>query len=290
MKAARAASGRVLVGISGFRYPEWRGVFYPKGHPQGRELEYASRLLRTIELNGSFYSLQRPSSYAGWYEAVPRDFVLAVKGGSFITHAKKLRDCDRPLANFFASGVLALGDKLGPILWQLPPQLGFEAERIESFLARLPKDTRAAADLARAHDARRLKHGVYLEVRTHQRLRYAMEVRHPSFDDPAFYRILRDHDVALCVADTAGTWPYLDELTASFVYVRLHGSRHLYAGGYSSRELDIWAERIRRWRRGRDVFVYFDNDVGARAPFDAMSLARRFRELSMSETRVSNHG
>jgi uncharacterized protein YecE (DUF72 family) len=286
--------GDVRVGISGWRYRTWRAVFYPEDLVQRCELGYASRVLRTVEINGSFYSLQRPSSYIAWYDETPPDFVFAVKGGRFITHNKKLRDCHRPLANFFASGPLALEEKLGPVLWQLPPQLRFEAERIEEFLSSLPRTTAEAAQLATDHD-QRLVHGAYVDVRAARPLRHALEVRHESFDDPAFVRLLRRANVALCVADTAGKWPLLEDVTADFVYVRLHGSKRLYASGYSSAELDRWAERVSAWSAGeqpgdaalaapnakplgasaRDVYVYFDNDVKVRAPFDAMNLAAR---------------
>jgi uncharacterized protein YecE (DUF72 family) len=285
--------GDARIGISGWRYAPWRGVFYPKGLAHARELAWASRQLRTVEINGSFYSLQRPSSYRQWYEATPDDFVFAVKGGRFITHNKKLRDCEGPLANFFASGVLALEKKLGPILWQLPPQLSFDVERLEAFFALLPRTTSAAAELAERHD-HRLKHGAWLDVDADRRLRYALEIRHESFDDPVFVRILRKHDVALCVADTAGRWPLLEDVTSDFVYVRLHGDKKLYVSGYGSSALDAWAARVEAWRSGgatpngrfaaprsgprrhpRDVFVYFDNDVKVRAPFDALNLAAR---------------
>jgi uncharacterized protein YecE (DUF72 family) len=266
----------VRIGISGWRYAPWRGVFYPEGLPHARELEYASRRLDTIEINGSFYSLQRPSSYRRWYDDTPAGFVFAVKGGRFMTHNKKLRDCEGPLANFFASGPLALAEKLGPILWQLPPQLAFDADRVATFLEPLPRTLRAAAALASAHDER-LRYGSWLDVRVDRPLRYALEVRHPTFADPAFVRLLRDHDVAACIADTAGRWPCIDAVTADFVYVRLHGDTRLYVSGYGRAALDRWAARIRTWRRGgRDVFVYFDNDVKVRAPFDAMNLAARF--------------
>jgi uncharacterized protein YecE (DUF72 family) len=293
----KVASGDVFVGISGWRYPAWRSVFYPEGLPHHRELAFASRAVRTIEINGSFYSLQRPSSYRAWYEESPPGFLFAVKGSRFITHNKKLRDCGRALANFFASGVLALEDKLGPILWQLPPQLGFDAARMEAFFSSLPRTTVAAAELARGHDER-VKHGAYLTVRGDWPIRHAVEVRHPSFFDPAFPALLRRANVALCIADTAGAWPELDEVTSDFVYVRLHGKKRLYASGYTSADLDEWAERIDAWRSGRsngrakrwasggaadgrqstprDVYVYFDNDAKVRAPFDAMNLAARF--------------
>ena len=270
------ANGTVRIGISGWRYAPWRGVFYPPDLTQARELHWASRRLDTVEINGSFYSLQRPSSYRRWRDETPDGFVFAVKGGRFITHHKKLRDCTTPLANFFASGVLALEEKLGPILWQLPPQLGFDAARLEEFFALLPRTTAAAAALASRYDER-LRHGAYVETEVDRPLRHALEVRHPAFESSAFLRLLRKHDVALCVADSAGRWPYLEAVTADFVYVRLHGNKRLYVSGYDRAALDAWAVRIAGWRtRGRDVYVYFDNDVKVRAPFDALNLAARF--------------
>ncbi len=272
------SSGDVRIGISGWRYPPWRGVFYPKGLPQTQELAYASRRLRSVEINGSFYSLQRPSSYRTWYEATPADFVFAVKGARFITHNKKLVDCAGPVANFFASGVLALEEKLGPILWQLPPQLAFHEARLEAFFALLPRTTGEAAEVARRHD-HRIKHGAYLDTKADRRLRYAMEVRHDSFLDDAFTTLLRKAGIALCVADTAGKWPYLERVTTDFAYVRLHGDKRLYVSGYGKVALDRWAERIEGFRAldgPNDVFVYFDNDVKVHAPFDAMNLAARF--------------
>jgi uncharacterized protein YecE (DUF72 family) len=265
----------VRIGISGWRYPTWRGVFYAAGLPQRAELAYASRRMRTVEINASFYSLQRPSSYRRWCEETPADFVFAVKGGRFITHQKKLRDCAAPLANFFASGVLALGDKLGPILWQLPPQLPFDAERLDAFFALLPRTTTAAAELAALHD-QRMKHGTVVESRVERPLRHALEVRHETYRDPAFLDLLRRRGVALCIADTAGKWPEMRETTADLVYVRLHGAKDLYVSGYDGAALDRWAARVTAWRdAGHDVYVYFDNDVGVRAPYDAMNLAAR---------------
>ena len=269
----RKKRGEERVGISGWRYAAWRGTFYPTGLAHKRELSYASRQVRSIEINGSFYSLQRPSSYEAWHDETPDDFVFSVKGGRFITHNKKLRDCEAPLANFFASGVLALRAKLGPILWQLPPQLAFDEARLRDFFAILPRTTRAAAKLGARHDAR-LKSEPYLTVDEDRRIRHALEVRHDSFRDPRFLNVLRDHDIGLCVADTAGKWPLLREVTSDFVYVRLHGDTQLYVSGYSPRALDRWAADIESWRP-RDVFVYFDNDVKVRAPYDAMNLAAR---------------
>src|SRR6476659_10144711 len=139
------------IGVSGWRYPSWRGDFYPKGLPQRLELTYAAERMTSIEVNGSFYSLQRPSSYAAWRAAVPDDVNVAVKGGRFITHMKALRDVETPLANFFASGVLALGPQLGPVLWQLPARIEFDPNRVRSFLQLLPRSTRRLADLATRH-------------------------------------------------------------------------------------------------------------------------------------------
>ena len=266
----------VWIGTSGWRYPAWRGVFYPTGLPQRRELAHLAGLVNTVEINGSFYSLQRPESYRAWAAETPDDFLFAVKGSRYITHLKQLRDVRVPLANFLASGVLALGPKLGPLLWQLPPRLRFDAARIDEFLALLPRSTGAAAQLAGEHDER-LDGRAETVVDADRPLRHALEVRHESFRDPAFAALLRAHGVALVVADTAGTFPCFDDVTAGFVYVRLHGDTELYASGYAPEALDRWAERVREWRAGqsRDVFVYFDNDVHAHAPFDAVALAER---------------
>lgn len=285
---------RAHVGISGWSYPGWRGGFYPSGLTHARELEYAAAKLSTVEINGSFYSLQRPASYAAWRDATPPGFVFAVKGSRFITHMKKLRDVDAALANFFASGVLALGPKLGPILWQLPPNLGFDPERLARFFERLPRDTGEAARIAKRHDAR-VSGRSFLRALDQRPIRHAIEVRHPSFLDPAFVALLREHRVALCVADTAGRWPFFEDVTADFVYLRLHGDVDLYASGYADEALERWAAKIRGLlagrtprgtvrvgapaeRRPRDVYVYFDNDARGHAPFDAMSLARKVED------------
>jgi uncharacterized protein YecE (DUF72 family) len=278
----RRADGVARIGISGWRYPPWRGTFYPEKLAQRLELSYAAERLTSVEINGSFYSLQRPTSYQAWYEQTPDDFVFAVKGGRFITHMKKLRDVDVALANFFASGVLALGEKLGPFLWQLPPMLPFDAERLAEFFERLPRTSSAAATLAGQHDAR-LDGRSLTVTNVDQPLRHALEVRHPSYLTPQFPELLRRHDIALVVADTAGKWPLLFDVTSDFVYVRLHGDEELYVSGYSDEALDGWAARVAGWTsgattpdgRGRDVYVYFDNDVKVRAPYDAMGLRRR---------------
>ncbi|TQM95939.1 uncharacterized protein YecE (DUF72 family) [Ornithinimicrobium humiphilum] len=266
----------VRVGISGWRYAPWRGgAFYPRGLPQRRELEHATGLLRTIEINGSFYSLQRPSSYQAWASQAPEDFVFAVKGSRYITHMLKLRDVGTALANFVASGPLALGPKLGPVLWQLAPRLRYDAERLDDFLARLPRTHGEAAELGRGHDDR-LREPAYLETAEPDRpLEHVLEVRHPTFDGNAeFLDLLRRHRVGVVVADAAGLWPYFDEVTSPVVYVRLHGDTELYTSGYSEEALQTWAERVRRWSREADVYVYFDNDAKVHAPHDALRLAR----------------
>jgi len=266
--------GTTWVGTSGWLYPAWRKVYYPAGLRHADELAYLATRLSTVEINGSFYSLQRPESYRAWYAATPASFLFAVKGSRFITHMKKLRDAGDALANFFASGVLALEDKLGPILWQLPPNLGFDRDRLATFFDALPRDTRAAVRLAKKHDER-VRGRAWLRTDAERPLRHALEVRHDTFADPAFVELLREHDIALCIADTAGRWPYLEDLTADFVYLRLHGDVELYASGYDDAALDAWAKKIRAWRRRGDVFAYFDNDARVRAPFDAERLRAR---------------
>lgn len=266
--------GETRIGISGWRYRPWRGIFYPPRLPQARELEFASRHFNSIEINGAFYSLQRVESWLRWYEDTPAGFIFSVKGSRFITHMKKLREIEKPLANFFAQGILGLREKLGPILWQFPPNVSFDAERFQRFFRLLPRSTRDALMLARHRDYR-MKGRSYLKAPLDLPLRYAVEVRHESFVSPGFFRLLRREDIALVIADTAGKWPFIEELTAGFVYVRLHGEKQIYDSGYSASALEMWASRLRQWRRSRDVYVYFDNDVKAHAPFDAMALRKR---------------
>lgn len=264
----------IRVGTSGWRYPPWRGEFYPAGLPQRRELAYLAQRFDSAELNGSFYSLQRPGRYRAWYEETPADFVFAVKGSRFITHLKQLKGIETALANFYASGVLALGAKLGPFLWQLPPRLAFDPDRLESFFALLPRTSTDAAKLARKHDER-LKGRAHTEAGGHRELRHALEVRHPSFAVPAAKALLREHDVALVVADSAGHWPLLEDQTTGFGYIRLHGDEELYTSSYSEAALRRWAEKITTWheRGKRDIYVYFDNDAKVAAPGNALKLA-----------------
>ncbi len=266
---------RARIGISGWNYPSWRTVFYPDGLRRADELRFASRAFPSIEVNGSFYSLIRPSTYRVWYDTVPEDFVFALKGARFVTHMKRLRDVRTPLANFFASGVLCLREKLGPILWQLPPSLRFDPGVLRGFFELLPRTIEETARLAREHDDR-LRGRAVVEAEENDRpLRHALEVRHASFLDPRYIELLREYGIASCVADSAGLYPIIEDLTADFAYARLHGATQLYASGYSGRDLRPWAARIESWQTsGRPAFVYFDNDVKVRAPFDAQNLTR----------------
>ncbi|MEQ1405665.1 DUF72 domain-containing protein [Neorhizobium sp. Rsf11] len=292
-------SGDIRIGISGWTYKPWRGVFYPKGLRQKQELTYAAERFRSIEINGTFYGLQRPQSFATWYDATPDDFVFAVKGSRYITHMRRLDDIGTPLANFFASGVLRLGRKLGPILWQFPPRMKFEPARFETFLKLLPRNTEEAVELAGRHDTR-LDDRAYVETDARRPMRHALEIRHDSFRAQEFIDLLRHYQIGLVVADTV-EWPLLMDLTADFVYCRLHGSEQLYVSGYDDKALDRWAHLIRQWAKGedpkeaervgsaspprthgRDVYVYFDNDVKVRAPQDAGALADRLNAAPIS--------
>ena len=220
--------------------------------------------------------------------------MFAVKGGRFITHMKRLKDVKTPLANFFASGLLRLEEKLGPILWQVPPNFRYDRERLSAFFSLLPRDTQHAASLARKHDER-LRGRSWTRTGENRPLRHALEVRHPSFENPDFIALLREHDIAMVVADTAGKWPLIEDTTSSFVYVRLHGDEELYVSGYTNEALERWSRKIAAWASGRtpasarlvarrcapassrDVFVYFDNDVKVHAPFDAITLAHHLK-------------
>jgi uncharacterized protein YecE (DUF72 family) len=263
----------VRVGTSGYDYPHWKGRFYPAPLPRSRWLPYLAERLDTVELNGTFYSLKSPDVFRRWAAATPPGFLFAVKGSRFITHNLKLRRAEGALANFYASGVLALGRKTGPFLWQLPDSYPFDAARLDDFIRLLPRTSTAAADLARGHD-HRVRRGVLLEPAATVRYRHAFEVRHPSYFHPEFYALLRRRRCAFVIADTAGTFSYAEEVTAPFVYVRLHGSRRLYGSAYTPDERRAWAARIRGFEGGgRDVYVYFDNDARAYAARDAMALA-----------------
>jgi len=283
------SGGTIRIGISGWRYTPWRGTFYPKKLRQKDELKHAASILSTIEINGTFYSLQSPDSFHQWASDVPEGFVFAVKGPNFITHMRRLKDVDVALANFFASGILRLSRTLGPILWQLPPNFKFDRERLESFFKLLPRDTDAIGKLAKRHD-KRLKTPAWTKPLEKALVRHAMEIRHATFATPEFIDLLRSNDIALVCADSL-EWPRLMDVTSDFVYCRLHGSEELYASGYDEASLEEWADRAISWACGKDpasadfagkprkgksqkldVFIYFDNDKKVKAPADAQRL------------------
>lgn len=280
--------GSIRVGVSGWDYDHWKGEFYPSDLSPRDRLPYTAERFATIEANGPFYSLLSPASYARWYQATPPDFRFSVKGGRYITHNKKLGDAETALANFFASGLLALGDKLGPILWQLAQRHTFDERRLAEFLELLPRDFEEASSLARRHDER-VKDPL-VDVEGNHRLHHVLEVRNDTFFHPEAVRLLRHAGVALAISH-AGDWPMREEITAGFVYLRLHGAPDTYASAYGQACLERFADRIVAWKRGeepedalritdlkpparqeRDVWVYFDNDKSSRAPADAKTL------------------
>jgi uncharacterized protein YecE (DUF72 family) len=268
--------GEARVGMAGWVYPDWRGTFYPKGVTQKAELEYASTHVTSIELNGSFYALQKPASWRGWHDRTPESFVFSVKAPKFITHERKLVNVREPIANFFASGLLALGPKLGCVLWQLPPSLGFDAALLEGFLAELPHTTTEAVAVAGGRSD--WMHGrEHLETDAERPVRHAVEARHHGFDSPEFIELLTRHRVAAVLGETAGKWPLIDAATTDFRYARLHADEVLREGGvYDEAAIQEWAQRVEGWlAAGLDAYVYFDNDTKVRAPIDAMSLIAR---------------
>lgn len=287
----------IRIGTSGWVYPPWRKTFYPEDLPQKKELFHASRHLTSLEINGSFYSYQKPSTYQHWYEETPPNFIFSVKGSQYITHINRLKNVEDSLCNFMASGVLLLKEKLGCILWQLPPNFVFNEEksqRLESFFRGLPKTFSEAARLAKRSKRFTATYPQEI-VESTQPLRHALEVRHHSFESPAFIELLRKYRVALVFADTAGKWPYMEDITSDFLYLRLHGYETFYQNGYDSEALKFWAQRLNTWahhqrpRHWQNVadgtsfpdvkiaFVYFDNDLKIKAPRDALQLQKILR-------------
>lgn len=278
----------IRIGISGWTYEGWRGTFYPSDLAHSKELPFASRQVSSIEINGTFYSLQRPESYARWYEMTPDDFQFSVKANRYITHIDRLKNPEIPMANFFASGVFKLQEKLGPILWQFPPSFRFDPERVEQFFKLLPRDQKEGVKLAKKHQLN--KDRVYLKAEDYP-MRHAMEIRHESFLNPWFIELLNKYNVALVFADSAGLYPYMEDVTSEFIYIRLHGESELYVSGYDEDSLNMWKERIIYWQKGkepddkltlseivpeshpRDIYIYFDNDAKVRAPIDARRLS-----------------
>jgi uncharacterized protein YecE (DUF72 family) len=278
----------IRTGIAGWVYPDWRGgAFYPQGLKQKEELGYASRALGAIEINSTFYAHQKASSFAGWAAQTPEDFVFPVKGHQAVTHIRRLKDVETPLANFFASGVLALGKRLGPFVWQLPGNMKYDPGRLESFLELLPATPKALLALAARHDEKTKT--PFLEATGIERVRHALEVRHQSFAEPHLIDMLRARNIALVVSDTA-EWPTLDQ-TADFVYCRLQGPPG--KDRYEDADLERWARRLSLWAAGKpmedgdfigpadpaprpkDVFCHFVSTDKKNAPRNAMALAEK---------------
>ncbi|WFR66453.1 DUF72 domain-containing protein [Curtobacterium flaccumfaciens] len=267
----------VRIGLSGWQYDSWRGDFYPVGVPRRRWLEYVAERLPTVEVNGSFYSLQRPERYRAWRRAAPPTFRFALKGGRYVTHMLRLRNVDTALANFFASGPLELGETLGPVLWQLPEALLPAPEVLDAFLVLLPRTHGSAAALAEQHDDKVREPAVRAED-PRRPIHHALEVRSPGLTDE-HVDVLRRHGVAL-VDSHAGDFPRLRVDTgAPIAYLRLHGAPRTYHDGYSPQALGRWATTVAgHVAAGRHTFVYFDNDAERHAPWDALTLDRIVRD------------
>ncbi len=284
---------KIFVGMSGWTFEGWRNDFYPKGLSQKKELEYASRQVNSIEVNGTFYALQKPPTFQRWYEETPKEFVFSIKAPQYITHIRRLKEVEEPVANFFASGLFCLKEKMGPILWQFPPSLTLKDDRFEKFLKMLPYDSKAAVKVAKKHSSK-MDGRNYCEVHGDFPIRHAFEFRHPSFANPEFIDLLREYGVALVFGHSGGiSSPYMEDLTADFIYARMHGQDEEYKeNGYGEKFVKSWAERVKCWTEGkqpknamcisdttpksvkRDAFVYFDTEAKSTAPFDAVRLLK----------------
>jgi uncharacterized protein YecE (DUF72 family) len=265
---SRTATGTIRIGVGGWTYEPWRGTFYPDKLPQKRELEYASRQLTSIEINGTFYGSQKPETFAKWRDETPDGFVFSLKAPRFATNRNVLADAGSTIARFFASGVVELKDKLGPINWQLMPTKKFDPADFEAFLKLLPKEAAGRA------------------------LRHVVEVRHASFRSPDFIALVREHGVAVAIAADSA-YPQIADPTASFVYARIMGTQETAESGYSDAALDLWVKRARAWASGaavdgldcveprsadgkaRDVYIYVISGHKVRNPAAAMALLRR---------------
>jgi len=259
---------RIRIGIGGWTFEPWRGVFYPADLTQKRELEYASRKLTSIEINGTFYGSQKPESFAKWHDETPDDFVFALKGPRFATNRRVLAEAGSSIERFFGSGVLELKDKLGPINWQFAPTKKFDAADFEGFLKLLPKTIEGRA------------------------IRHAVEVRHDSFRTPDFVALAREYGAAIVVAGDS-EYPQIADVTAPFVYARIMGTAEAQKLGYTSKALDAWVQRAQDWAKGgapgdldsvapgkpqkagRDVFLYVISGFKERNPAAAMAMIER---------------
>jgi len=270
-QADKPAAGAIRVGIGGWTYEPWRGTFYPESLTQKRELEYASRQLTSIEINGTYYGSQKPATFAKWRDETPAGFVFSVKAPRFAMNRKLLAEAGGTIARFFASGVMELKDKLGAINWQLEPSKPFEPADFEAFLKLLPRETEG------------------------RKLRHVVEVRHDSFRSPDFLALVREHEVAVVIAGDSA-YPQIADATAPFVYARIMGTVAKEESGYSDAALDLWASRAHAWASGtapadlkyveprladgkpRDVYLYVISGHKVHNPAAAMSLIRRLEK------------
>ncbi len=263
--------GTVRTGTAGWVFEPWRGTFFPEGLVQKKELAYAASRLTSIEINATFRANQKPASFARWASETPEGFEFSVKGPQLVTHIKRLKNCAEPLANFFASGPLALGSRLGPFVWQLPPNLAFDPKSFPAFLELLPKDVESYLALAAKADGARQE--PFLDAKDVTRIRHAIEPRHASFNTPDVDALFARHNVARVIADTV-EHPQRG-LTADFAYCRLQGPARPEAAGYAEADIADWASTISGWRdAGRDVYAYFVHEDKLHAPQNAMALRR----------------
>lgn len=288
----------IRIGMSGWTHDCWRDGFYPKKVTRKEELSYASRKVTSIEINGTFYALQKPETFQRWYGDTPDDFKFSVKAPQFITHVLRLRECEEPLSTFLASGLLCLKEKLGPILWQFPPYMTLKDNRFEEFAKILPHTSLEAAELAKNHSAH-IKDRAWTKAGGKFRMRHAFEFRHPSFMKPEFIDMLRSYGIAVVFADSGKSSPYCEDLTSDFVYLRMHGDKPTQKKGYSLLELKRLAKKIELWSNGKqprgaqtvskgkptpgekDIFVYFDNNATETAPIDALRLTKLLPDLAL---------
>lgn len=286
---------QIRIGMSGWTFEGWRGEFYPKGVTQKKELEYASRQVNSIEINGTFYSLQKPPTFQRWHDETPNDFCFSIKAPQYITHVRRLKEVEEPVANFFASGLFCLKEKLGPILWQFPPNVTLKDDRFARFMEILPMDSKSASQIAKKHSSKMDGRSV-TKAEGNYPIRHAFEFRHPSFMNPEFIELMKKHQIAVVFAHSGGiSSPYMEDVTSDFIYLRMHGQDEKFKNGHTPDLLDWLAERIQIWASGnqpkdaqvvcddlpkkcpRDVFVYFDTEAKEYAPSDALHLMKRLK-------------
>lgn len=290
----------IRIGMSGWTHDCWRSSFYPEDLSRKKELDYASRKVTSIEVNGTFYALQKPATFQRWYEETPKNFIFSIKAPKFITHVLRLRECEEPLNTFLASGLLCLKEKLGPILWQFPPYATLKDDRFEQFAKILPHTSLQAAELAKNHGSV-IEGRAWTEASGDNQMRHAFEFRHPSFMNPDFIEMLRSYGIAVVFADSGKTSPYCEDLTSDFVYLRMHGGSPAHKKGYPLLALKRLAKKIELWACGKqpkdaqtissgkptpgekDVFVYFDNDVTETAPLDALKLLKLMSKTNIRD-------